>query len=277
MSPDQQDETVPEFEEDTRPLAERLADPNSGLVLNLGGFEGPIDVLLTLARDQKVDLMHISILALAEQYLHFIDTAREFHLEIAADYLVMAAWLAFLKSKLLLPKEDEEGEPSAAEMADALKFQMMRLEAMQKAGKGLFELPRRAIDFFPRGMPDGLPVSYRAVYDVSLYDLLRAYATQHRQKNVAALEIEPFDLYSIDDAVQRLREVLPGVANWTELRVFLPENVKEPLLRRSAVSTTLVAVLELVREGKADVRQDGGHFTPIFVKPANRPAANDES
>ena len=275
MPSDQTEENIPDFEEDDRSLAERMADPASGFLLNLSGFEGPIDVLLTLARDQKVDLMHISILALAEQYLHFIDTACEFHLELAADYLVMAAWLAFLKSKLLLPKEEEDDEPSAAEMAEALKFQMLRLEAMQGAGCKVFELPRRGIDFFPRGMPEGLPVSYRAVYDVSLYDLLRAYATQHRQKNITALEIEPFDLYSIDDAVQRLREILPGVPDWTELKVFLPENIKEPLLRRSAVSTTFVAILELVRDGKADVRQDGGHFTPIFVKPVNRPVAND--
>jgi len=275
MPSDQNEENFPEFNEDDRSLAERMADPTSELVLTLGGFEGPIDVLLTLARDQKVDLMHISILALAKQYLKFIETAREFRLELAADYLVMAAWLAYLKSKLLLPKEEEDDEPSAAEMAEALKFQMMRLEAMQEAGKNLFELPRRGMDFFPRGAPEGLPVSYRAVYDVSLYDLLRAYATQHREKNVTALEIEPFDLYSIDDAVQRLREILPGVPDWTQLQMFLPPDINQPLLRRSAVSTTLVAVLELVRDGRADIRQDGGAFSPIFVKPANRPAAND--
>ncbi len=275
MASDQQEEHFPEFEEDDRSLAERLADPLSNLVLTLGSFEGPIDVLLTLARDQKVDLMHISILALAEQYLHFIDTVRELRLEIAADYLVMAAWLAFLKSKLLLPKEEDGDEPGATEMAEALKFQMLRLEAMQGAGRKLFELPRRGMDFFPRGEPEGLPIAYRAVYDVSLYDLLRAYATQHREKNITALEIEPFGLYSIDDAVSRLRKTLPGVLDWTELKVFLPPDVIQPFLMRSAISTTLVAVLELVRDGEADVRQDGGHFSPIFVKPTNRPVVND--
>ena len=275
MASDQQEEHFPEFEEDDRSLAERLADPLSNLVLTLGSFEGPIDVLLTLARDQKVDLMHISILALAEQYLHFIDTVRELRLEIAADYLVMAAWLAFLKSKLLLPKEEDGDEPGATEMAEALKFQMLRLEAMQGAGRKLFELPRRGMDFFPRGEPEGLPIAYRTVYDVSLYDLLRAYATQHREKNITALEIEPFDLYSIDDAVSRLRKTLPGVLDWTELKVFLPPDVIQPFLMRSAISTTLVAVLELVRNGEADVRQDGGHFSPIFVKPTNRPVVND--
>ena len=275
MASDQQEEHFPEFEEDDRSLVERLADPLSNLVLTLGSFEGPIDVLLTLARDQKVDLMHISILALAEQYLHFIDTVRELRLEIAADYLVMAAWLAFLKSKLLLPKEEDGDEPGATEMAEALKFQMLRLEAMQGAGRKLFELPRRGMDFFPRGEPEGLPIAYRTVYDVSLYDLLRAYATQHREKNITALEIEPFDLYSIDDAVSRLRKTLPGVLDWTELKVFLPPDVIQPFLMRSAISTTLVAVLELVRDGEADVRQDGGHFSPIFVKPTNRPVVND--
>jgi segregation and condensation protein A len=269
------DPELPEFEEDDRPLSERLADPNSTLVLNLGAFEGPIDVLLVLARDQKVDLMQVSILALADQYLKFIETARSAHLELAADYLVMAAWLAFLKSKLLLPREESDDQPSAEEMADALKFQMMRLEAMQEAGRNIFALPRRGIDFFPRGAPEGLPVTLRTVYDVSLYDLLRAYGRQHNEKNVTALEIEPFDLFSIDDAIARLREILPGVPDWTELAVFLPQSIKEPLMRRSAVSTTLIAVLELVRQGKADIRQDGGAYSPIYLKPANRPSAND--
>ncbi len=266
---------LPAFEEDERSLAERLADPNAQFLLNLGAFEGPIDVLLVLARDQKVDLMHISILALADQYLLFVATARETQLELAADYLVMAAWLAFLKSKLLLPKEESDDQPSAEEMAEALKFQMMRLEAMQEAGKKVFALPRLGIDFYRRGAPEGLPVTLRAVYDVSLYDLLRAYGRQHNEKGVTALEIEPFDLYSIDDAIARLREILPGVPDWTTLASFLPQGNLQPLMRRSAVSTTLIAVLELVRQGKADIRQDGGAYSPIFLKPANRPSAND--
>ena len=266
---------LPAFEEDDRPLSERMADPTSLFVLNLGSFEGPIDVLLVLARDQKVDLMHISILALADQYLKFIETARQSQLELAADYMVMAAWLAFLKSKLLLPKEENDDQPSAEEMAEALKFQMMRLEAMQEAGRKVFELPRKGINFYPRGAPEGLPVTLRTVYDVSLYDLLRAYGRQHNEKNVTALEIEAFDLYSIDDAISRLREILPGVPDWTELSAFLPQSVRDPLMRRSAVSTTLIAVLEMVRQGKADIRQDGGAYSPIFLKPADRPSAND--
>jgi segregation and condensation protein A len=152
---------------------------------------------------------------------------------------------------------------------------MRRLEAMQEAGRKLFELPRRGIDFYGRGSSEGLPITYRTVYDVTLYDLLRAYGSQHREKNIKALEIEPFDLYSIDEAIARLREILPGVPDWTDLKVFLPQNERRPLMRRSAISTTLIAVLELVRQGKADLRQDGGAYSPIFIKPADRPSAND--
>jgi segregation and condensation protein A len=266
------DERIPEFEEDAGPA---LRSPEDHLVLNLGAYEGPIDVLLTLARDQKVDLKHISILALADQYLQFIESARVLHLEVAADYLVMAAWLAYLKSKLLLPPEDTGEQVSAEEMAEALKFQLMRLEAMQKAGRELFALPIRGVDFFGRGMAEGLPITYRPVYDVSLYDLLKAYAAQHRDRAVTALEIEPFDLFSIDDALVRLREMLPNVPDWSVLTAFLPAGIRQPLMRRSAISTTLVAALELVREGKADIRQDGGAFSPIYLKPANRAAANE--
>ena len=248
---------IPAFEEDAAPALQLGSMAN--FVLSLGAYEGPIDILLTLARDQKVDLKHISILALAEQYVRFIESAQELQLEIAADYLVMAAWLAYLKSKMLLP----------AEMAEALKFQVLRLEAMQVAGRNLFSLPIDGINFFRRGMEEDLPVTYRPVYDVSLYDLLKAYAAQHRDKAVKALEIEPFDLFSIDEAIERLRTILPGVPDWTTMMDFLPRGIRQPLMRRSAISTTLIAALELVRQGKADIRQDSA-FAPIFLKPANR-------
>ncbi len=259
----------PPFEEDQPEIARGEPGP-SDLVLNLAGFEGPIDVLLTLARDQKVDLIHISILELAEQYLLFVEAARQHYLELAADYLVMAAWLAYLKSKLLLPREEEE-EPSAAEMADALKWQLLRLQAMQDAGKKLMELPRKGQAFFTRGDPEGLPVTYTSVYDISLYDLLRAYGRARQEGAPTSLEIEPIDLYSIDEAIDRLRSVLPNVPDWTVLMSFLPQGDLPPFKRRSALSTTLLAALELVRQGKADIRQDGGPFSPIYLKPANRP------
>ena len=258
---------IPAFEEDAAPALQLGSMAN--FVLSLGAYEGPIDILLTLARDQKVDLKHISILALAEQYVRFIESAQELQLEIAADYLVMAAWLAYLKSKMLLPAEDNGDQPSAEEMAEALKFQLLRLEAMQVAGRNLFSLPIDGINFFRRGMEEDLPVTYRPVYDVSLYDLLKAYAAQHRDKAVKALEIEPFDLFSIDEAIERLRTILPGVPDWTTMMDFLPRGRRQPLMRRSAISTTLIAALELVRQGKADIRQDSA-FAPIFLKPANR-------
>ncbi|MBM3514248.1 MAG: segregation/condensation protein A [Alphaproteobacteria bacterium] len=260
------------FEEDPP----RQPGLGEGFILALSGYEGPIDVLLTMARDQKVDLKNISILALANQYLLFVERARKFHLELAADYLVMAAWLAYLKSKLLLPPDDTGDQPSAEEMADALKFQLMRLEAMQQAGAKLFQLPIRGVNFFARGMAEGLPVSYRPVYDVSLYDLLKAYAAQHRDRAVSALEIEPFDLFSIEEAIERLRAVLPGVPDWSSLFSYLPQGIRQPLMRRSAVSTTLVAALELVRQGRADIRQDGGAFSPIFIKSAQRQAVHEQ-
>jgi segregation and condensation protein A len=265
---------VPAFEEDADPAA-RPGSAMGELVLSLGAYDGPIDILLALARDQKVDLKHISILALAEQYVRFIETAQELQLEIAADYLVMAAWLAYLKSKLLLPPDENPDQPSAEEMAEALKFQLLRLEAMQEAGRKLFALPIEGVNFFRRGMEEDLPVTYRPVYDVSLYDLLKAYAAQHRDKAVKALEIEPFDLFSIDEAIERLRTILPGVPDWTTLFDFLPRGIRQPLMRRSAISTTLIAALELVRQGKADIRQESA-FSPIFLKPANRvEVAND--
>ena len=260
----------PPFEEDERPAPSAGGGVPSDLVLNIAGYEGPIDVLLALAREQKVDLIHISILELAEQYLRFVDEVRSHYLELAADYLVMAAWLAFLKSKLLLPREEEE-EPSAAEMADALRYQLMRLQAMQDAGKKLMDLPRKGQAFFTRGDPEGLPISYRSVYDISLYDLLRGYARSRQEHQAAALEIEPTDLYSIDEAIERLRNVLPNLPDWTILLSFLPEGAMSPFKRRSAVSTTLLAALELVRLGKADIRQDGGLYSPIYLRPADRP------
>ncbi|MBP02854.1 MAG: segregation/condensation protein A [Rhodospirillaceae bacterium] len=234
-------------------------------VLNINGFEGPIDILLALAREQKVDLVNISILELAEQYLVFVQNAVQKELELAADYLVMAAWLAFLKSKLLLPVE-EEIEPSASEMAEALRWQLLRLESMQMAGNELMALPRKQIDFFYCGQPEGLPTSYQAVFDTTLYDVLRAYGRTRTNKAPTILEIEPIDLYSIEDAVQRLKDILPNFPDWVTLKSFMPEGLLPPLKMRSAVSTTLLAALELVREGKANIRQDGGAYSPIFVK-----------
>ncbi|GEO82572.1 segregation and condensation protein A [Pararhodospirillum oryzae] len=243
---------------------ERLVD----LVLNLEGFEGPIDVLLTLARDQKVDLARLSILQLAEQYLAFVATARRLRLDLAADYLVMAAWLAYLKSRLLLPvpKETEE-EPSGAAMAAALQFQLRRLEAMQKAGQTLMERPRLGVDVFARGRPEGLVVVKKPVFSTTLHELLRAYGSVRRaQARPRVLTVEPFDLYSVDDALRRFESMLGSLGDWTGLAAFLPPPDPSALVRRSAVAATFVAALELTRQGVLDLRQDGGPDAPLLVR-----------
>lgn len=253
------------FEEDQKdgPAAAGGAE---GLVLDLEGYEGPIDVLLALARDQKVDLRHISILQLAEQFLTFVHKAQSFNLELAADYLVMAAWLAYLKSRLLLPNEEEGEEPSGEEMAAALHFQLQRLNAMQEVGQKLLDRPRLGRDFFARGAPEGVTRHYRTIFDVTLYDLLKAYADHTRRHTVTSMSIEAQTLYTVDEALERLREMVGFVPDWGTLTQFLPEGITDPLMMRSAMSATFVATLEMAKQGKLEVRQDGGAFSPIFIR-----------
>lgn len=246
------------------------------LVVALEGYEGPIDVLLQLARDQKVDLVHISILQLAEQYLAFIAEARREHLELAADYLVMAAWLAYLKSRLLLPPEPGDEEPSGAEMAAALQFQLQRLEAMQAVGAELLERPRLGRDLFPRGMPEGVSVIAHAIWDVSLYDLLKAYGDFKRRQGASQLEIEPLTLYSVDDAIKRLSRLLGAMPDWQTLRRYLPRDLDDPLLRRSAMCAHFIASLELAKQGKLELRQEGGHFSPLWLRARTDAPETDE-
>jgi len=235
------------------------------LVVDLDGYEGPIDVLLSLARDQKVDLTKISILQLADQYLAFISAARQMRLEIAADYLVMAAWLAYLKSRLLLPEPQPEDEPSGAELAAALAFQLQRLEAMQQAGVRLMARPLLGRDVFPRGVPEGLPLVSRFAYDATLYDLLKAYGDSRRRAVGNVLEIRPAELYSMDEALARLGKLLGRLPEWRTLMSFLPPNLRDGLVGRSAVASTFAASLELVRSGRAQLRQDVA-FGPIYLR-----------
>ncbi|EKV31409.1 Segregation and condensation protein A [Caenispirillum salinarum AK4] len=254
--------------------AEAAADgeaPAAPLLLDLDGFEGPIDVLLNLARDQKVDLVHISILALAEQYLEFIQQARERHLELAADYLVMAAWLAYLKSRLLLPSEETDEEPSGEELAAALQFQLRRLEAMQEAGERFLEMPRLGTKRLTRGAPEDLAGVTRSVYDVTLYDLLRAYADHKKRTSRVDFQIEPLTLYSVDDAIKRIERMFGAIPDWSALDDLLPTGITEPLMRRSAMCAHFIASLELVKQGKLDVRQEGGHYSPIQIRTARDP------
>ncbi len=256
--------------------ASREADP---LVLNLDGFEGPIDLLLTLARQQKVDLTKISLLALAEQYLAFIHQARVLRIEIAADYLVVAAWLAYLKSRLLLPKHDsEDEEPTGEELAAALAFQLQRLEAMRNAGQALFANPLLERDFFMRGAAEGLPVTTHVTYDTKLYDLLEAYGAISSRGKVETLHIEQTTLYTIEDALLRLTRILGTMPDWTVLQDHLPAELlgEKDIVRRSALAATFGASLELVRDGHLELRQDQ-NFGPIYIRPlpAGRPSDSE--
>lgn len=256
------------FEQD--PPRQGLDD--DAFVLRLDSYEGPIDVLLDQARDQKVDLAQISILALAEQYLAFIERARSLRLELAADYLVMAAWLAYLKSRLLLPEREIEpgDEPTGEELAAALQFQLRRLEAMRKAGERLDALPRLGRDIFLRGLPEPDLVVEKPVYRLRLYDLLRAYADHRRRsEGQARLEIQTSRLYSVDRALERLTRMLGEVPHWTVLSAFLPTRSSDPLVTRSQIAATFAATLELARDGVIELRQEQA-FGPLFVRSVAR-------
>lgn len=240
-------------------------DEGEQLVLDLDGYEGPIDMLLTLAREQKVDLTRISILELADQYLAYIARARRLRLEIAADYLVMAAWLAYLKSRLLLPEPAGEGEPTGAELAAALAFQLQRLQAMQEAGARLMARPQLGRDVFVRGAPEPVEIVTSPVFALSLYELLGAYGAIAGRQQRGILQIVPAELYSMDDALHRLRSMIGHTPDWQALSSFLPDDLRGPLWRRSVVAATFAASLELVRSGQAQLRQDG-LFGPIFLR-----------
>jgi segregation and condensation protein A len=236
------------------------------LVLDLDGFEGPIDLLLTLARQQKVDLAKLSILALADQYLAFVAAQRRLRLEIAADYLVMAAWLAFLKSRLLLPDPPpEEDGPSGQEMAALLSHRLQALAAMQRAGAALLDRPLLGRDVFGRGAPEGIPRIDRPVYHLSLYELLSAYGESHRRSHTEVLTIAPPALHSLDEALQRLSRLVGYVPEWRELSTFLPGEFRGGIFRRSALAATFAAVLELARAGRVELRQEHA-FGPIHLR-----------
>jgi len=249
------------FEDEARPAADEA------LIVDLDGYEGPLDALLSLARQQKVDLAHISILDLAEQYLAFIENAHHLRLEIAADYLVMAAWLAYLKSRLLLPESEGGEEPSGAEMAARLAFQLRRLEAMREAAGRLMARDRLGRDVFRRGAPEGLQLIRSSVYEVSLFELLRAYADHRTRGEVGRLAIEPLALFTVEDAILRMTRLLGGMPEWKTLERFLPESIVDDHHRRSALASTLAASLELTRSGAVSMRQ-GAPFGPIHLRAA---------
>ena len=246
----------------------RLDDPK--LNVEVEGFAGPLDLLLELSRRQKVDLSKISILALAEQYLEFIDEVRKLRIEIAADYLVMAAWLAFLKSKLLLPDEEsEDGELTGEQMAAALAFRLKRLDAMREAGKRLVNRNRLGRDFFKRGIPEQTQLDVKKKYSATLYDLLSIYAAQRQRTSVSHVTIEKRQVWSLQEAREILINMIGDLGEWTALDRFLVSYLPTPAMRATVMASSFAATLELVREGKLKIRQENA-FAPIYMKQADR-------
>lgn len=241
----------------------------AAFVVDIEGFEGPIDVLLLLARSQKVDLTQISILELADQYLIFVAKARKISLELAADYLVMAAWLAYLKSRLLLPAQEDGEEPSGEEMAAALAFQLRRLQAMQDVGEKLMARKQLGIDFFSRGEAEEFKAPVKTVWNAKLYDLLKAYAN-HKAREIirTPLHIEAWGLSTVEDAIDRLKGVLVGAKDWVTLFRFLPDDLKSDMAFRSALASTFGASLELAKQGHIKIRQENT-FGPIHIRSRN--------
>ena len=237
------------------------------LVVDVEGFEGPLDLLLTLARTQKVDLARISVLALAEQYLDFIAEARRLRLEIAADYLVMAAWLAFLKSKLLLPAEqDAEDEPTGEELAQLLAFRLKRLHAMREAVAQLMTRKRLGRDVFARGMPEPLRITRKSTYQADLYDLLKAYSQQRQRTAVKSWQVRQRTVWSLKEARDELERLIGMSCDWAPLGRLLAEFlVGTPGLRRTALASSFTAALEMTLEGALEIRQ-AKVFAPLLVR-----------
>jgi segregation and condensation protein A len=254
--------------------AERASD-DPALMIDVAGFEGPLDLLLHLARSQKVDLSRISVLALAEQYLLFVESARQVRIELAADYLVMAAWLAFLKSKLLIPQQlkGDDG-PSGEEMAATLAFRLKRLEAMREAATRLTNRNRLGRDVFSRGAPEHIPHLVTSAYDATLYDLLSAYANLRQRTAVMQVTIERRKVWSLVDARELLTRMLGEIGDWTALQQYILPYFS-PEDRVTATASAFAASLELVREGKLEMRQEGLYQLIYLRKGQGQPATGD--
>jgi segregation and condensation protein A len=233
-------------------------------VVDIEGFEGPLDLLLTLARNQRVDLARISILALAEQYLAYVEAIRRTRLELAADYLVMAAWLAYLKSRLLLPDPPRDDEPSAEELAGDLALRLRRLEAMRRLAQHLSERDRLGRDVFARGMPEGLETETRPLYDASLYDLLTAYAAQRQRQTPSAIMIARRQIWALADARSILERLIGRMVDWTPIEEIL-RHYLVPEMRATVMASAFTASLELAREGRIEIRQ-AAPFKPLFLR-----------
>ena len=255
---------------DTPPVDAPVRDADAiaaeSLQVTVDGYEGPLDLLLTLARTQKVDLAKISVLQLAEQYLEFVEKARDLRIELAADYLVMAAWLAFLKSRLLLPKDPEDEGMSGEDMAAHLAFQLERLEAMRRVAAQLMGRDQLGRDFFARGMTETVTVKRETTWSASLSDLLKAYAGVKTRAEYQPLNYDKTEYLGVDAALERLKSLVGQMPDWGTLSSFLPEGWNlEPAKRRSAMASSFTAMLELAKRGELEIRQ-AEVFAPIYLR-----------
>lgn len=274
--PQEESENVSAWEE---PAVDARIDDEDALIVDVAGYEGPLDLLLALARTQKVDLSKISVLALADQYLGFIGEAQKLRLELAADYLVMAAWLTFLKSRLLLPRETPQGEEtSAEELARRLSFRLMRLDAMREAGAQLMTRMRLGRDVFPRGMPEGTRTIRETEFTATIYDLLHAYADQRRRTIKIGHVVKVRAVWSIKDARVRLERMLgetPSSGDWMAFERCMLALAQEHENGKTVVASSFGATLELAREGHIELRQEGP-FEPIYIRPRKTDAAEPD-
>jgi segregation and condensation protein A len=256
--------TSDDFSTDTPPVLDRATN-DPGLVVDVEGFEGPLDLLLTLARQQKVDLAKISILALANQYLAFVEEVRRTRLELAADYLVMAAWLAYLKSRLLLPDSGPADGPSAEDMATALAMRLRRLEAFRKVAEQLMVRPQLGRDVFGRGAPEPIAENRVPKYTATLYDLLTAYAGQRQKSELSHVRFKKRTVWSLVEAREALERLIGKAGDWTRLDQFLVAYMAEPGHAQTVMASSFAATLELVREGECEMHQ-AQPFAPLYLR-----------
>jgi segregation and condensation protein A len=254
-----------DFQEDEpQSVAERVAA--EALIIDVDGFEGPLDLLLTLSRTQKVDLRKISVLELARQYLTFVEQAKKLRIELAADYLVMAAWLAFLKSRLLLPPDPSEEGPSGEELAAHLAFQLERLAAMRESAARLMARDQKGRDFFARGIPEDVMRVRKVSYSATLLDLMQGYARIRTRDEFRPYVMDRDNVYTMETALERMRGLIGFAGTWTDISSYIPEGWDaDPMRRRSSMASTFAASLELAKEGRVEIRQ-AESFAPIELR-----------
>lgn len=245
---------------------DNIKENKSQFNILLNGYEGPIDLLLDLAKKQKVNLSDISILDLAEQYIKFISNYNKIHLEIAADYLVMAAWLTYLKSRLLLPKDETKDDYTPEDLEEALRFQLQRLEAMQNISKKLYERPLINRDIFYGGSFEGLNLKYNITYNATLFDILKSYSNLiNKEYQATSLSISLSALHSVDQAIQRIKSIFGTITEWTNFMNLIPQFGNNKIVNKSFITSNFVASLELVKNGFLEVKQTKT-FGSIYIK-----------